>query len=149
MNYEGLEYFLSVEDWESVAAEMKGALKRVSLECFSKMLEERRISRSKWVEMFLNTGLHKECNKFDKMLRMILKHTWEDLEDDLRWPLVPVILSINGFKIDGNGDSDCLLSVVEFVSEYINVSRNDVARVIDSPCKISVGFVIAECPGVQ
>jgi len=149
MNYKSLEYFLSIEDWEGVAAGMRGVLKNVSLECFETMLEERRISRSKWVEIFLNTNLHKECAKFDKMLRMIFKQTWKDVKDDLRWPLISVILSINGFKLSNNGESDCLSRAVDFVAEYIKVSRDDVTKVIDNPCKMSVEFLIAEFPGVQ
>jgi len=149
MDYSRLEYLLSVEDWESVASEMRVAIQSISLECFEAMLRERHISRARWISIFLNTKLYCDCKKCDNMLRMILKHTWDDVGDDLRWALVSAILSIKSFDLGRNSNTECIPMAVEFVSEYINISRDDVARVFDNPGKISVELVIADCPGVQ
>lgn len=149
MDYNELEYYLSVEDWESVASGMRNAAKAISLECFETMLRERRISRAKWISIFLNTKLYCECEKCDNMFRLLLKHTWEDVNDDLRWALMSAILAIKSFDLGSDSDTECIPRAVDFVSEYLKVPRNDVARVFDSPNKISAVLLTACCPCVQ
>lgn len=150
MNFDSLEYSLLVDDWESVAAEMKNIVENISLECFEQMLKEGGISRSKWVVMFLNTKLHKECEKYDVMLKTILRYTWRDLGDDMRWPLISAILSINGFMFSSNCEDDgCIYRAADLVSKYIGVPREEVVRVINSPDRLSVDLMIADCSNSQ
>jgi len=150
MKFDSLECSLLVDDWESVAAEMRNIVENISLECFEQMLREGGVSRSKWVVMFLNTNLHKECEKYDMMLKIILRYTWRDLSDGMRWSLISAILSINDFRFSINGEEyDCIYRAADLVSEYIGVPKEEVVRVINSPDRLSVDLVIASCSNPQ
>jgi len=150
MHYDVLEYSLSVGDWETVAAEMRTLVESVSLECFEKMLQEGSVSRSKWVVIFLSTGLHRESFKCEMMLKAILKQTWSDVGDDLRWPLISTILSFNDIKLGDKDDYfECISMAADFISEYIGVPRSDVIKVLECTDRVSVDLVIAGCQNIQ
>ncbi|EKE08223.1 MAG: hypothetical protein ACD_17C00279G0003 [uncultured bacterium] len=149
MDYDRLEYSLLLEDWDSVADEMMAAEHIISLTCFEQMLQERRISRSSWLTIMLNTEIYKVSAKFDMMLRAILRYTWVDSDDDLRWHLVSAILSLNGFDFSNKTDGfDCISSIVEFVSKYIGVTGADVLKVVENPDRVSIKLLMASraCP---
>ena len=147
MNYDRLEYSLSANDWESVAEEMKKIVDKISLECFEQMLKEGKISRSKWIVIFLNTGLCGESEKYELMFKSILRQTWNDVGEDLRWSLMSAILSFNDYNFvnsAGQFDPECLTRAVDFISQYLGVPKAEVVRVIESPDKLTSDLVIAK-----
>lgn len=130
MNYDYFAKILENEQWDLVAEELLRIDGDISLEEFELLLSKKCISRKYWISMLIKSEMHMLNDKYSSIFRLLVGSLWKDINSDLRYSLLLVILILNKYKCDFFDDSSFMYNVLRYLSEYLDVPVDEIVSVI-------------------